>query len=204
MGACENVNCSRGAALSQFNLRVTKVFRLGHGMNVEAIGEGFNLFNAINPAFGAGVPRAARSSPAQLANHAPNTVFTTGRYRGSPNSASGSSDSGSRSNVRPLGPASSAGPSVVPAVLRGFVSGVREAQGQLQTGAVGSELRTTSSWTHGPGIRIPLTYDLWLDPEPVYRSPAFTTEKIPSDPKTRRQFDRAIGLGPFVTPFAPV
>ena len=28
IGACETVNCGRGAALSQFNLRVSKVFRL--------------------------------------------------------------------------------------------------------------------------------------------------------------------------------
>ena len=28
IGACETVNCGRGAALSQFNLRVAKVFRL--------------------------------------------------------------------------------------------------------------------------------------------------------------------------------
>ena len=44
--------------LSQFNLRVSKVFRLPYGMNVEAIGEVFNLFNAINPNYGAGVPAA--------------------------------------------------------------------------------------------------------------------------------------------------
>ena len=59
MGACETVNCGRGAALSTFNLRVSKVFRLPHGMNIEAIAEGFNLFNAINPNFGTG---AASSS----------------------------------------------------------------------------------------------------------------------------------------------
>ena len=54
MGACETVNCGRGAALSTFSLRVSKVFRLPHGMNIEAIAEGFNLFNAINPNFGIG------------------------------------------------------------------------------------------------------------------------------------------------------
>ena len=52
IGPCENVNCGRGAALSQFNLRVSKVFRLPRGMNIEAIFEGFNLFNAINPSWG--------------------------------------------------------------------------------------------------------------------------------------------------------
>ena len=45
IGPCETVNCGRGAALSQFNLRVSKVFRLPYGMNIEAIAEGFNLFN---------------------------------------------------------------------------------------------------------------------------------------------------------------
>ena len=74
-GACEFVNCSRGAALSQFNLRVSKVFRLPHGMNIEAIAEGFNLFNAINPAFGAGVPAAGSFFTGTLANHTPNAVF---------------------------------------------------------------------------------------------------------------------------------
>ena len=54
MGACETINCGRGAALAQFNLRVSKVFKLPHGMNLEAIGEVFNLFNAINPNFGIG------------------------------------------------------------------------------------------------------------------------------------------------------
>ena len=66
MGACETVNCGRGAALSTFNLRVSKVFRLPHGMNIEAIVEGFNLFNAINPNFGDRRGRVARrSSPAR-------------------------------------------------------------------------------------------------------------------------------------------
>ena len=59
IGACETVNCGRGAALSQFNLRVSKTFRLPHGMNIEAIFEGFNLFNAINPSYSGGRRRAA-------------------------------------------------------------------------------------------------------------------------------------------------
>jgi hypothetical protein len=48
-GACENINCGRGAGFSQLNLRVSKSFRLGGRANIEAIGEIFNLFNAINP-----------------------------------------------------------------------------------------------------------------------------------------------------------
>jgi hypothetical protein len=74
-GACEFVNCSRGAALSQFNLRVSKVFRLPRGMNIEAIAEGFNLFNAKNPAFGAGIPAAGAVNTGTLANHTANPVF---------------------------------------------------------------------------------------------------------------------------------
>ena len=49
IGACTTINCGRGAAFSQVNLRVSRVFRLGGRANIEAIGEVFNLFNAINP-----------------------------------------------------------------------------------------------------------------------------------------------------------
>ena len=75
MGACETVNCGRGASLSQFNLRVSKVFGLGRGMRVEAIVEAFNLFNSKNPAFNAGVPAAGAFFTGSAANHTPNTVF---------------------------------------------------------------------------------------------------------------------------------
>jgi len=50
IGACSTINCGRGAAFSQVNLRVSRTFRLMGSTNVEAIGEIFNLFNAINPA----------------------------------------------------------------------------------------------------------------------------------------------------------
>ena len=78
IGACETVNCGRGAALSQFNLRVSKVFRLPHGMNVEGIFETFNLFNAINPSWGrtgVGAISATAFYTGTVANHIPNTVF---------------------------------------------------------------------------------------------------------------------------------
>jgi hypothetical protein len=75
LGACESVNCGRGASLSQFNLRVSKVFRLPGGMNIEAIVEGFNLFNDINPAFNAGIPSAGAFFTGTAATHVPNTVF---------------------------------------------------------------------------------------------------------------------------------
>ena len=48
IGPCETVNCGRGWAQSQLNLRVSKMFAIGR-TRVEAIGEVFNLFNAINP-----------------------------------------------------------------------------------------------------------------------------------------------------------
>jgi carboxypeptidase family protein len=49
IGNCETVNCGRGFAQTQTNVRVSKIFRLGGRANIEAIGEVFNLFNAINP-----------------------------------------------------------------------------------------------------------------------------------------------------------
>jgi outer membrane receptor protein involved in Fe transport len=48
IGPCETVNCGRGWAQSQVNLRVSKVFH-ARGVDIEAMGEVFNLFNAINP-----------------------------------------------------------------------------------------------------------------------------------------------------------
>jgi outer membrane receptor protein involved in Fe transport len=49
MGACKTVNCSRRAAFSQVNLRVSRGFALWGAWRVEAIAEIFNLFNAKNP-----------------------------------------------------------------------------------------------------------------------------------------------------------
>jgi outer membrane receptor protein involved in Fe transport len=50
IGACSTINCGRGPAFSQLNLRVSRTFPLFGHASVEAIGEIFNLFNAINPA----------------------------------------------------------------------------------------------------------------------------------------------------------
>ncbi|MEO6239463.1 MAG: TonB-dependent receptor [Vicinamibacterales bacterium] len=50
IGACSTINCGRGAPFSQMNLRVSRTFRLAGRTSIEAIGEIFNLFNAINPA----------------------------------------------------------------------------------------------------------------------------------------------------------
>src|SRR4029079_18997083 len=48
-GACTTISCGRGAAFSQLKLRVSKSFHLFGRSSVEAIGEIFNVFNAINP-----------------------------------------------------------------------------------------------------------------------------------------------------------
>jgi outer membrane receptor protein involved in Fe transport len=50
IGACETINCGRGAPQQTFNLRLSKSFRLLGNARVEAIAEVFNLFNAKNPA----------------------------------------------------------------------------------------------------------------------------------------------------------
>ena len=50
IGPCTTINCGRGAAFSQLNLRVSRTFPLFGHANIEAIGEIFNMFNAINPA----------------------------------------------------------------------------------------------------------------------------------------------------------
>ena len=70
IGDCKSVNCSRGANFAQLNLRVSKSFSLGGRARIEAIGEVFNVFNAINPAFALtsqrlanGVQRAAFMQP---------------------------------------------------------------------------------------------------------------------------------------------
>jgi len=49
IGSCDTVNCGRGMGESRLNVRFAKVFSLGGHAHVEAIGEVFNLFNAINP-----------------------------------------------------------------------------------------------------------------------------------------------------------
>ena len=70
------VNCGRGAALSQFNLRVSKGFSLGHGMHIEGYRRGVQHVQRDQP----GVPGAARARRPRfftgtLASHTPNTVF---------------------------------------------------------------------------------------------------------------------------------
>ncbi len=50
-GPCETVNCGRFLPQSQLNLRVSKGFAIRGSMRIEAIGEVFNLLNALNPGF---------------------------------------------------------------------------------------------------------------------------------------------------------
>src|SRR5206468_57699 len=49
LGSCTTINCGRGTPFSQLNLRVSKGFRIAGTARIEAIGEVFNLFNALNP-----------------------------------------------------------------------------------------------------------------------------------------------------------
>ena len=75
IGACESVNCSRGASLSQFNLRVSKTVHIFQHVNAELIADFFNLTNAINPAFNVGAVAVGAINTGTLASHAPNAVF---------------------------------------------------------------------------------------------------------------------------------
>ncbi len=74
IGTCTTVNCSRGASFAQLNLRVSKSFPIVGRARVEAIGEIFNVTNALNPAFpltsqrlAGGVQRAAFVQPTAFA-----------------------------------------------------------------------------------------------------------------------------------------
>jgi hypothetical protein len=49
IGTCETYNCGRGAWRTQFNMRVSRGFKLMGTARIDAIGEIFNLFNASNP-----------------------------------------------------------------------------------------------------------------------------------------------------------
>ena len=66
IGACETVNCGRGAALSTFNIRVGKVFHLPHGMNVEGSSRRSTCSTQSTRPSAALVPRPQpRSTPAR-------------------------------------------------------------------------------------------------------------------------------------------
>ena len=73
-GACESVNCSRRAPLSQLNVRFSKSFELGGRVRLEAIGEVFNLLNAKNPAWNL-TTRRLSATGAPLASFMQPTAF---------------------------------------------------------------------------------------------------------------------------------
>jgi hypothetical protein len=62
-GPCETVNCSRRAAFSQLNLRVSRRFALSGPVHIEAIAEVFNVFNARNPYLNISTQRLTRGVP---------------------------------------------------------------------------------------------------------------------------------------------
>ena len=64
IGDCAHINCSRGAPLTQLNARVSKSFRVIGNARLEAIGEVFNLFNALNPVFALTTPAPCRRGSA--------------------------------------------------------------------------------------------------------------------------------------------
>jgi len=74
LGDCKTINCGRGASFSQLNLRVSRVFRLPGRMNIEAIGELFNVFNANNPNFFE-VTTSGVIQTVRLVNGAPNPTY---------------------------------------------------------------------------------------------------------------------------------
>jgi hypothetical protein len=72
IGDCETWNCGRGAWRTQLNLRVSYTFALYGNARLEAIGEVFNLLNAMNPAafvtsrlLGTGAPNSNFMQPTE-------------------------------------------------------------------------------------------------------------------------------------------
>ncbi len=69
IGNCETVNCGRGMPQTQTNLRISKIFNLPGRARLTALGEVFNLFNAVNPSgFRArvNIPGSGAADPALL------------------------------------------------------------------------------------------------------------------------------------------
>jgi hypothetical protein len=78
VGPCETVNCGRGWAQSQMNIRVSKTFHVGGRARVAAFGEVFNLFNAVNPSNPTAVNRRVTiPSGAQLGQADPTLLQPT-------------------------------------------------------------------------------------------------------------------------------
>jgi len=64
IGNCETVNCGRALAQSQFNIRFSKSFPIKGRARVEAFGDIFNLFNALNPSYSTTTARRRVINPA--------------------------------------------------------------------------------------------------------------------------------------------
>ena len=100
IGNCETVNCGRGYYQTQTNVRLSKVFNLGGRARVEAIGEIFNLFNAINPSgFRArvNIPATRRRGSERCSNRQPTPATSVVRNSASASSAFGLRSKGARS-----------------------------------------------------------------------------------------------------------
>jgi hypothetical protein len=81
-GTCETVNCGRGWAQSQMNLRVSRVFSLVGRSRIEAIGEIFNLFNAVNPGNATAVNRRVTIPSGALAGQQDPTLLQPTQFSG--------------------------------------------------------------------------------------------------------------------------
>jgi hypothetical protein len=69
LGACTTVNCGRGPYQQSLNIRLQKSFALKGPARIDAIGEIFNVFNAVNPSgfrARANVPSTGAADPALL------------------------------------------------------------------------------------------------------------------------------------------
>jgi hypothetical protein len=75
IGACDTINCGRGAALTMMSLRVSKLVTLQNAMRLELFADVFNLFNAINPSFPIGSGSSGRVFTGTAANPVQSTIF---------------------------------------------------------------------------------------------------------------------------------
>jgi hypothetical protein len=75
IGACTTINCGRGSAFASFNLRAAKAIPIRGTARIEVFGEVFNLFNSLNPSFGAGVVAAGRLFTGTAASPVANATF---------------------------------------------------------------------------------------------------------------------------------
>jgi len=81
-GACVTVNCGRGWAQQQLNVRIEKLFRITGRANVQVIGEVFNLFNSLNPSNPTGVNRRVTIPTGARAGQADATLLQPTTFSG--------------------------------------------------------------------------------------------------------------------------